>query len=73
MREWTVIDATPGPPLKEETRLLQRIVESVEANGGRLGEILGSESPEFRKNQELWVMLRHTLDMMTRQDLAAAA
>lgn len=67
-RPWKVVDATPGPPLKEETRRLQGVLESVEANGGWLGSVLGSASPEFRKNQELWVMLSHTVAMMKRQD-----
>lgn len=43
---------------------LRRLCEQTEALGGRIAQMFGTESPEAKIAQALWLMLRHDLSVM---------
>lgn len=46
---------------------LRRMCEQAEALGGRIAQMFGTDSPEARVAQALWIMLRHDLSILEKQ------
>lgn len=55
--------AAGTPAVETDTDRLRRMCEQTEALGGRVAEMFGTDSPEARAAQALWIMLRHDLNV----------